>query len=301
MISEHIVEVLDGLLLGAAHFLDRPAPELQLVASAAYMAWVKQVADVLSRSCLVRVTVSGKRVELRATGDALAGTARRWTSQRVPVPRDVRLTPTALAHWFAGAGARASNSYSARLHSRAGLSDLEFLAERLRELYHWDPVIAWDVSTPFLRLSRSGDRVGLRRLVVGLLPACFARRLAFRESKPCSPEEAARRRKPRRLTPELVAEARRRIAAGDAYGAIALDCGVNTRAIGKLARGETHRDPGVVVVRKRAKPRRFTADEERDVFARLAKGESQGAVARALGCRQSRIWWLLKKKRTHTV
>lgn len=291
------LEVLDGLMLGAGFFEEAPL-RIRLIQPPQYLAWVRAVADVLSRAGLeVRVGPLGRRVELVAACPGLEKERDRWYAQQHLVPRDVRLTPTALAHWFAGAGARASNGYSVRLHTRGGLADAEFLVEHLRSTYHWEPELFFDRRSPMIRLSRSGDRLGLRRLVVGLLPGCFAGRLNLKESAPCSAAEAARRRRPRRLDQAKAAEARRRVAAGEPYADIARDLGVGERAIGKLARGETHADPGVSIIRRRASPRRLTPLEEREVLERLKKGESQHAVARAMGLGQPRVSRLARTHR----
>lgn len=305
-LAEHAIEVLDGLLLGRAHLLEPSAGHvlswplrLVLVTRTSFAVWVRQVADVLSRAGLeVRVTSRGQRLELVATGAGLARERERWL---VRVPRDVRLTPTALAHWFASAGARGSNGYSVRLHTRAGLDDVAFLADRLRELYVWEPEVCWDRRVPMIRLSRGGDRLGLRRLIVGLLPSCFAGRLALRESAPCTPEEATRRRRPRKLTRELVDEIRRRVAAGESYADIANDVGVGERHVGRIARGERWADPGVSIIRRRARARRLTLAEKRRIFELADKGLSQHAIARELGVNQPRICRLLKGPRPPAV
>lgn len=297
-LAEHAIEVLDGLLLGRAHLVEPPL-RLALVTRMHFAAWVRQVADVLSRAGLeVKVAPKGKRVELVATGAGLELERARWLTA---VPRDVRLTPTALAHWFAGGGARGSNGYSVRFLTRARLDDVEFLAARLRELYVWEPEVFWDREVPMIRLSRGGDRLALRRLIVGLLPACFGARLALKESKPCAPEEAARRRRPRKLTPELVAEVRRRVETGEPYADIAGSVGVSERHVGRIARGERWVDPGVSIVRRRARARRLTPAEKRRAFELADKGLSQHAIARELGTNQPRISRLLRGPRPPAV
>lgn len=318
VVTERFLEVFDGLMLGdggLSLYGTARTPTFRMSQSVKHMEWVRMVADELSRAGLeVRVEPlkagpggRGPAVQLFTLAyEELIAQHVRWYQLHPSlertwlkiVPKDVRLTPVALAHWFSGDGTRGSNGYSVRFCTHGFVrADVELLAAKLKELHGWEPEVFPDRKYWIIRLSRSGDRLGLRRLIAGLVPRCFAHKLQLRESKPCSPEEAARRRRPRHLTEELAAEARRRIAAGELYATIALDLGVNERSVGKLARGESHRDSGVSIVRRRAMAKRLTAADERKAFELAEKGESQYAIARALGTNQPRICRLLARKR----
>ncbi|APU88884.1 putative homing endonuclease [Virus Rctr197k] len=288
------LEVLDGLMLGGAQWVNGA---LELGIEPRYRPWAQMVAEELHAMRLVPVIRPGHRLRLVApVTREMEVVLRRWYDGNKTVPRDVQLGSVALAHWFAGAGARVSNGYAVRLWTYTFTSqDVMFLRARLTELYGWEPVLAVDRGRQVLRLSRSGDRLAFRRLVTGLLPPCFAPRLNLRESAPCTPEEAARRRRPVKLTYEDAERIRARAAAGEPYAAIAHDHQVSPQQVGRIARGEAWFDPGASIIRRRRTVRRLTPQEEAEVRARAVKGESQTAIGRALGIGQPRVSRILRR------
>jgi hypothetical protein len=307
--TARFLEVLDGLLLGDGS-LRHPNPDgatsFKLSQSVRHMAWVKMIEEefrfvsVETSTAPLKAIPGGRgpAVELRTRALVeLDEHFERWypISKKV-VPKDVRLTPLALAYWFSGDGARASNGYSVRFCTHGfSREDVDFLVRRLEELYGWKPEVFIDRGYPAIRMSRSGDRDGLRRLVATLVPHCFQHKLNLKVSKPCSEEEAARRRRPWVLKKEQIPEVRRRIEAGEPYAVIARDVGVNERQIGKIARGEGWLDPSVSIVRRRAKARKLSRSEHIDVLRRLRAGDNQHAIARDLGIAQPRVAWMKKR------
>lgn len=293
-LSEHFLEVFDGLMLGGARLLK--GGRFRLRQSAKHVEWVRMVADEFVRAGLEVETKSGLTMELRSKAEVFVVQRGRWYTEAKVVPRDVRLTPPALAHWFSGNGTRASNGYSVRFCTHSfERADVEFLARRLSELYAWEPGVFQDGRYWVIRLSRSGDRLGLRRLVVGLVPRCFLHKLVLKESAPCSPEEAARRRKPRKYTLEDAAEVRRRVMGGDSYAAIGAALDMSERMVGRIARAERWRTEGTVPIRRRRPVRRLSAAERQEILRRLDAGESQRSIARSLGVSQPRVSWVKRR------
>lgn len=278
-----LASLIDGLLLGAGRVVGetvvvrRPPQQTP---------WLRLVADNLRRwDASVQLGLRRGRVELVAGGPGVAICAARWRSG---VPRDLVLNADALAYWFAGAGSQGSEGYAVRLSLRRySDEDAHYLAGCIRSLYRWDPVVTTAPRT--LRLVRSGDRLAFRRLVVGRLPACCTTRLNLRESRPCSVEEAVRRRRPQRLDEAALVEVRRAVLAGEPYAAIAARVGVSARTIGKVARGALHPKAGAPVVRRRASPRRLSCAELAHIHELARKGLSQRAIATQLRTSQSRI------------
>lgn len=213
--------------------------------------------------------------------------ARRWEPRRVPA--DLRLTAHVLAAWVAASGRVNARGYVVRL--TVPWRDTAVVALQLRDLWTWEPV----VERRAVRLVRSGDRMALVRLVIGLVDSTTQARLrSVRLSRPCDAAEAARRRAPKRLSDADVLEVRRRADLGHAYATIALDLGVSEPHIGRIARGEQRVAAGGAALRRRARVRRLNRQEVRTIRARVAAGESQGAVARDFGVGQSRVSRLVR-------
>jgi DNA-binding CsgD family transcriptional regulator len=307
--SERFLEVLDGLLLGDGCLCvaGRQTPIYTMTQKRTALEWVNLIGEEFTQVGLTyKVEPQKKRpqyVQLRTLAYVeFRAEYERWypvpapdEKRRKRVPADVRLGPLALMHWYAGDGTLASNGYAARFCTHSfPASDVELLRARLGELYGWKPEVFPDGPYNVLRLSRSGDRLGLRSVVAPWMPRCFRYKLALKESAPCSEEEAQRRRSPGRLDAGSAAAIRERARAGERYADIAVDFGVNERTVGKVARGEVWKDGSEPIMRHKA-PRRLTREEVADVLRRLESGQSQAQIEREMGIPQPRVSWLKKR------
>lgn len=213
------------------------------------------------------------RIEVRAHVDG----RRRWA---LGVPEDVAVDGVTLALWFAARGVVAKGGYGIRLSAR-GLD-----AERLRHAltrHGWQPSLYEDRG-PNIRITRPGDRVAFHRLVASYIALPDLR-------------NSGDRVRPRPLEKTTVEEIRRRLANDEPYADIARDFAINPRTVGKIARGETHVEPSVSIIRRRAPVKRLSRTEEERVLALAEDGLSQHAIAHLLGTNQPRISRLLSRHR----
>jgi hypothetical protein len=188
-LTEPLLEMFDGLLLGGAHIRcsgrDR-TPSFVIARRDAYRGFLDQIEAELALAGIQSTrTVVGAGRRLRTAAYAeLEQVRARWYPVLKAIPADVRITPRALAYFFSAAGARVSSGYSVRFSLHAfGVGEVERLARRLKETYAWEPEVYLDNGYPLIRLSRPGDRLSLRKLIIPWVPACFAQKLNLRNPR----------------------------------------------------------------------------------------------------------------------
>ena len=127
MLTENAFEILDGLMLGGGRVqIQRSQPHFTL--STLHLEWAQTVEDALRRIG-VQTTICRAQSKVRCfhlkshTYAELEYQRRRWALPKAQpkqrqIPRDVRLTPTVLAYWYAGRGECASNGYAIHLATR---------------------------------------------------------------------------------------------------------------------------------------------------------------------------------------
>jgi hypothetical protein len=263
-VTPFVRAVLDGLMLAGA---EAAPSRLRLLVRPRAWSVLSNAAD--RAGLRVQGRVAGPRIDVSI--DVSVGD--RW---RV-TPPDVASDPVTLALWFAARGKVSASGYTIVLgHGRHAAPPLVACLGR-----HG---IEAEVSAVGLQITRPGDRVMFRRLV-----APYVALPTLKEQG-----QAPRRRPP--LPTTDVETIRQRIASGEAYADIAQSFAINPRTVGKIARGETHVEPSVCIVRRRAPVKRLTRDEEAKVHALAEDGLSQHAIAHLLGVNQPRICRLLRRR-----
>jgi hypothetical protein len=261
--TPHFLEVLDGLLLGAARLVSgHGTAALVITRRRNPVSWLLQVSELLARVG-IESTHDGRCLRTKSYFE-LRAVYERWYRRRgnmsKHVPHDVRLTPVALAYWFSSAGATINKGYVIRFATRHfSWACVEQLAKHLHDMYAWAPELGEDKG-PILKLVRNGDRQQFRGIVMPHILPVVQGRLVVRVSKPCTPKEALRRRRPRVLDASHASSIRTRAENGERYATIAQDVGVGERHIGKIARGASWAINGGVAPIRRRRTRKAQAE-----------------------------------------
>lgn len=209
-VTESFLELLDGLLLGDA-WIEMKIGEgrLAIQQRADRRGWLSQIRwDLMSygveSSLSPRVarnsTINGIPVRGSASFQLRTHNYTPLTRQRARwypygskrVPRDVRLTPRALAHWYWGDGGLANDGYAV-MFSTDGLerTEVEFLIARLCDLYGWKPNIYKHQRGFKISLALFRDREEFVEMVRPFCPQCFRYKLAIKRRAPVAYIEKA--------------------------------------------------------------------------------------------------------------
>jgi hypothetical protein len=187
-------EALDGVLLSDGslhHKAGRRTASLRLMQSAKRKGWLcllrKELAaegvaavidSVLIRPSKIeeRELPGGQYLLLRSMNYVeLVYERNRWyPNERKIVPRDLRLTPTVLLHWFCGDG-RGGDSKGTLGFCTDGFSvdDVEFLVDRLQTDLDIATTLVFNPrGHPQILVGRRGEAVKIQELLLRTLPIC---------------------------------------------------------------------------------------------------------------------------------
>lgn len=298
--------LFDGLLLGGAGIhrpTERANPFFAITEREKHGAWLDLIQHEFRLAGVEHSRYPGRieRIRTRAYPELIPFFERfydekDWKGRQKRIPRDINLTPLALAHFFAGRGHLVSQGYAIFFSTHAfPLADVEYLVNRLRAEYALHARVMLQRHYPIVRLSRSGDRLRLRDLLLPYLPECFHAKIQVRQSRPISGSSASRCYAHTLLTWADVRSIRARAEAGELYRTIAEDHHVSPEHIGRIARGETWVEPMMVALRRKRSPRRLTDAEIREIIRRLDAKESTHAIGRAMNLPQPRVFWVKKR------
>lgn len=246
--EKRLREIVDGLLLGDGSIGQKG--ELRLEQCNSRVGWLHQVQDQLtqvgSKSKLhpipPRVRVIEGR-EVRSKEATLLYTPcyvrlkkerKRWYPKgKRLVPRDLKLTPSVLAHWFSGDGTFDHSSGSLFFCTNGFIQeDTEFLTQLLVQ----QGIEATCLSTPRegqfkVAVLKRDEAMKVKILIEPLLPACCQYKLQHvRPSKWTG-----------KLTREQVLEARGRAAQGETQTNLAQAFGVSVQAMHNIVRRKTYK------------------------------------------------------------
>lgn len=294
--TPHFEAILDGLLLGDGAIVRRGEfAAFRLLQHECHREWVDQVERELWTVGIAcqRTTLNSRRgavLQLDTVASAeLARAHARWYVAharrfRKRIPDDVRLSPIAVAYWLAGVGSANNNGYSIRFSTRVyQREEIEWLADKLRDLYSWTGEIFADRGRWGIRFSRSDDRCAIIDLTRPWIPSCFRAKLHVKKSRP----DANRQFGPQ-LDAEKVAVIRARLLAGEPHALIAYDTHKSKSQIVRIATGQQWKNSGPPI-RRRAISKPLTKEMLEDILLRLLKGESQISIAALHGIPQSRV------------
>jgi hypothetical protein len=297
--------LFDGLLLGGAGIhraTERANPFFAITEREKNAAWFDLIQNELRLAGVEHSRYPGRieRIRTRAYPDLIPFFERfyekTWKGRQKRIPRDIDLTPLALAHFFAGRGHLVSQGYAIFFSTHAfPLADVEYLVNRLRAEYGLHARVMLQRHYPIIRLSRSGDRLRLRELLLPYLPECFHAKIQVRQSRPISGTSASRCYAHALLTWADVRAIRERAATGEIYPMIAEDYHVSPEHIGRIARGESWLEPTTIPLRRKRPLRRLTDAEIREIIRRLDARESTHAIGRAMKIPQPRVFWVKKR------
>lgn len=197
-VTDALHELIDGLLLGDGHLeASRWGARLTLGQTEAHLPWLRQVQRELEQYGVVAtirshthsgwMTIGQKRFRRRKTyvlRTALLGFLKsehaRWYLQYVKrVPRDVRLTPTSIAHWYFGDGTVGCKGYHATFCTDGFTQrDVLLLIRRLKDRFGWRPLVG---QRNRILLCKMPDRVSLVEMLrTQSIPRCFRHKLRLR-------------------------------------------------------------------------------------------------------------------------
>lgn len=236
-------EVVEGLLLGDA-YIDRKGL-LHLEQSDVRFDWILQVqalfAAVGATSKIIPIPPRVRHLEGRVlrSGPAhvlytpayveLQAERGRWYPQGTKiVPRDLRLTPVSLTHWFCGDGTTSPRGSLAFCTNGFTQGDVGFLVSRLElDLGVTAHLSATSRPGQFqIQVDQRDQAVKVRDIVDAHITACC--RYKLRHVHPTVPIQQHHQR---RLTDDQVHEIRARWAKGETQVRLAAQFGVSTTAI----------------------------------------------------------------------
>lgn len=206
VLSEELLEILDGLMLGDAHIAKTGS--LILNQRADRIEWLETLAVVLKQQSVDSVieparldtkphSIDGRIVRSQAQNRfrtlnyvELLKERERWYGA-VPVepiwykilPTDVRMTPRALAYWHCGDGSLLRNysrgAYNRVLFSTHGFTEAEVytLASRLASDYGFRPRVNKKKSRFVIFMNRIDEVAEFVELVRPFMPDCFSYKL----------------------------------------------------------------------------------------------------------------------------
>lgn len=194
--STALQELVDGLLLGDASIEQgATGSRLRLVQTLKHRPWIRQVRKQLEASDVALTTVELKAGEVEFNGKnyqrnraegfrSLSYTyfteeRKRWYPEGTKrVPKDVRLTPLSIAHWYFGDGTVGCKGYHAKFCTDGFITaDVEYLMERLNITFGWNPIRE---ERNRILLCKTTDRASLLNMVQPLTPSCFRHKLKLK-------------------------------------------------------------------------------------------------------------------------
>jgi len=209
--TPELLEVVDGLLLGDAWLEATPKGEgrLCIEQAAKHSGWLDMVEGLFTNT-RVRCTRSTRKPRLgeihgkvvKGNGSVMLRTRKyqpfteqrlRWYPADVKrVPKDVRLGPIALAHWYWGDGATSNKGYRMVFHTDGfEEEDVVLLQDRLRDLYGWTPTMTRRSGREgfILSLYRAEQRAEMVELIAPFCPPCFKYKLKIKRKARCRIDE----------------------------------------------------------------------------------------------------------------
>ena len=192
-LTEGTVELIDGLLLGDGHISD--TGRLSLVQTQARISWPQQVRLLFEAEGLLCSPMSFKGgvvlfrgIEYQKnpaegfrtrTYKELKRQRDRWYPEGIKrVPKDVRLTPTSIAHWFFGDGTVGGSGYRATFCTDGfSVEDVRLLVRLLNDKHQWNCV---RTKRNRIRTTRREDRESLLRMLQPRVPIGFEYKLRLR-------------------------------------------------------------------------------------------------------------------------
>lgn len=114
---------------------------------------------------------------------------KRWYPDGVKrIPKDVDLSPIALANWYWGDGSTSNHGYRMVFHTDGFDEDeVLFLRDRLHELYGWTPKVNRRSGRDafILTLGRVEDRKNLVDMIRPFCPPCFGYKMDIKQKALC--------------------------------------------------------------------------------------------------------------------
>lgn len=191
-LGEDTVDLMDGMLLGDAHLDITLGGEsrLQMDQRSDRAGWLQEVKINLDRvgvGCSVVPRNTRPAVTLRTQKYvSLTQQRTRWYPQGTKiVPRDIRLTPVTIAHWYWGDGSVECEGYRATFCTDGfPTEDVEFLQDRLNTLYGMRTTIGRRTPRSWrLCVGKMDDRARLLEIVRPFCPECFRYKLDLRVTR----------------------------------------------------------------------------------------------------------------------
>jgi len=243
-------QIVDGLLLGDGG-IGRKG-ELRLEQVNRRLGWIYQIQQQLKElggeSRLVPVPVRQRMIEGRPVTSQpatllytpcyveLQAERRRWYPRGVRwVPRDLKLTPLAVSHWFAGDGTYDTGGALFFCTNGFPQADTEFLIELMVDLGIKARCTPTQREGQFkVAITERDEAMKLKELVGPRLPKCCLYKL--RHVRPAKP----RGQHARKLTFEQVREIRRRAHAGETQTHLARALGVSQATVSAIVRRKVY-------------------------------------------------------------
>jgi len=246
-------ELVDGIVLGDGQ-IDRKGL-LHIDQSVVRAGWLDQVqgqlqqlggdAKILLIAPRIRIlegrelhSKEGRHLYTPAYVEMQAERARWYPDGTKIVPRDLRLTPLVVAHWFAGDGTYNTNGTLTFCTNSFSADEVDFLIERLAT--DLNILGAKRTKTPrpgqyTLGIYRANEAAKLANLIRPLLPDCCQYKL----------QHIRPTRKPH-LLPEQVIEIRRRGVEGKTAADLAVEFNVSATTVRNILAGRSHQKVGNV-------------------------------------------------------
>lgn len=158
--TESVIELIDGLLLGDGSIERRiVGSRLSLTQSINHSEWIDYVANSFDKMNIEYgfyckpegvIFINGKKYKRQPTKTIrtrsytlLTRQRNRWyTGNTKIIPKDVRLTPTSIAQWYAGDGGIGGGGYHAFLCTECfSIYENNFLISKLKKKYDLDLII----------------------------------------------------------------------------------------------------------------------------------------------------------------
>jgi len=193
VISQNLMEIIDGLLLGDGYFeIKGNSARLKLAQRSDRIQWLEQIQKLLSE-CGVesKIRIHIKKSEKHEESKLLCTSflpefleiAQRWykgCKKKMFIPEDVCLSHLSVALWYFGDGSASKNGYLAIFSTDCfEQSFVEKIASKLHKMYGWTPNISKPPGSRLI-LTNKKDRLSLIKIVKPFTPSCFEYKLNFK-------------------------------------------------------------------------------------------------------------------------
>jgi hypothetical protein len=242
-------EVVDGILLGDGQV--DPKGILHLDQSNVRKGWAKQVKDHLEKTgCSSKLlpipprirVIEGRKVTSKPATHLYTPSYREMHAERKrwypngfkEVPRDLRLTPLVLNHWFCGDGTYNTNGHLTICTNDFWEADIDFLVERLAadlDVYSCKGNTGREGQF-IIRFDRHDETMKLKAILDPIIPKCCRYKLRFVRSK----------KRMRRFSDKQVLEIRKRRVRGETLFSLAKKFKVSASAISNIANGKVYKE-----------------------------------------------------------